>query len=218
MARNLADDRRESEARARAREVIRPRRALAYTEPVDARNHRIATASAIASPRRVMVIRYPVSVTGSFLGRSRSMVWGARHPQFTPTSMTAGRCPPSRSPCSAAASTAASRSPVPLRGRRCAGRCRSPGAPSHAQDALSRRTRWFQVRVLAPLPIPRVLNDIGRWLSPRRPRSPAKRRCRRRGSREKRASTSGARAYRRRAFRRLRVRPRREPRPALPAR
>ena len=67
-----------------------------------------------------------------------------------------------------------------------------------------------------PYQSPRML--IERWLSPRRPRSPAKRRCRRRGSREKRASTSGARAYRRRAFRRLRVRPRREPRPALPAR
>ena len=59
----------------------------------------------------------------------------------------------------------------------------------------------------------------GVWLTPlRRPRSPAKPRCRHRGSRATRVSTNGAHAYRPPGARQLRVLPRLLLRPDRPAR
>jgi hypothetical protein len=66
---------------------------------------------------------------------------------------------------------------------------------------------------------PFAASDAPPWLSPpRRPRSPAKPRCRHRGSRATRVSTNGAHAYRPPGVRQLRVLPRLLLRPDRPAR
>ena len=100
-------------------------------------------------------------------------------------------------------------------------RCCQPWRPrtdARAQKQTARSVRTVRGAVIPPTLWP-LLARGGPGLSPPRcPRSPAKPRCRHRGSRATRGSTNGAHAYRPPGVRQLRVLPRLLLRPDRPAR